>query len=83
MFFQHKDWPWPFDNAVQASVFCELLDQEDIPYKTVRHGEALWGFAEQVSEGWGHVEVPEEYQEKVEELFQAFLVSEAGDPDAS
>ena len=60
MFFDTADWAWPLDNAVQASLFGELLAQEGIPCKVVRHGEALWGYAEQVAEGWGHLEAPEE-----------------------
>ncbi len=75
MFFDTADWAWPLDNAVQASLFGELLAQEGIPCKVVRHGEALWGYAEQVAEGWGHLEAPEEFREKVDELYQAFLES--------
>jgi len=75
MFFNPTEWDWPLDNSVQASVLGELLTQEGIPYKMVRHGEALWGYAEQVSEGWGHLEVPQEYKTEVEELYRAFLES--------
>ena len=81
MFWKPTDWPWPLDNAVQASLLGELLAQEGIPCKVVRHGEALWGYAENVAEGWGHLETPEEFTERVEELYRAFLASEAGNPE--
>jgi len=75
MFFNPGDWAWPLENGVQASLLGELLAQEGIPYKIVRHGEALWGYAEQVSEGWGHLEAPDKFKETVEELYRAFLES--------
>lgn len=75
MFFNPGDWAWPLENAVQASILGELLAQEGIPCKVVRHGEALWGFAEQISEGWGHLEAPDGFKEEVEELYRAFLES--------
>jgi hypothetical protein len=71
MFLKPEDWAWPLDNSVQASLLSELLTQEGIPHKVIRHGEALWGYAEQVSEGWGHLEAPEEVSDKVDELYRA------------
>jgi len=76
MFFNLEEWEWPLDNAVQASVLEGLLRQEGIPSKVVRHGEALWGYAEQASEGWGHLEAPDEYKDEVNELYHDFLESE-------
>jgi hypothetical protein len=79
MFLDPLEWTWPLDNAIQASLLGELLTQEGIPYKIVRHGDALWGYAEQVGEGWGHLEVPDAFAEKTQDLYEAFLESFTGE----
>ncbi len=78
MFFEPTEWNWPLKNAIQASLLGELFDQEEIPHKIVQHGEALWGYAEQVSEGWGHLEVPQGFQTEAEALYRAFMESFSG-----
>ena len=75
--FKKKEWPCPFDNPVEASLFSSLLTEEDIPHTVVSHGDALWGYSEQVTGGWGHVETTAENQQGMETLYQEFLSSDS------
>lgn len=72
---------WPLENQIQAQALSGILAEEGIPHRIRRNGEALWGYAEQVQEGWGRLETEEEFYDQVEEIYQDFLESEAGDPD--
>ena len=77
-----KEFPWPLDNEVQALQFSGILAEEGVTHRLVRHGGALWGYAENLSEGWGHLEAPEEDKDRVDALYHDFLESEAGTPEA-
>ncbi len=64
------------DNMIQAQQLSLILAEEEIPHKIVRHGEALWGYADGVSSGWGHLETPPEYQDAATEIYKDYLESE-------
>gem|GEM_PF-2549276 len=66
---------WPLENQVQAQAFAGILKEEGISFRVRRHGEALWGYAEQAQEGWGHLEVDPSEWDRVDQLFQDFVVS--------
>jgi len=66
----------PLDNMIQAQQLSLILSEEEIPHKIVRHGEALWGYADGVSQTWGHLETPPDYRDAAAELYKAFLESE-------
>lgn len=85
---QLKEWlmprperSWPLENQIQAQTLSGILAEEGIPHRVRRHGEALWGYAEQVQEGWGRLETEEAYYEQVEQIYRDFLASEAGRPE--
>ena len=48
---------WPLENQIQAQALSGILTEEGIFHRIRRNGEALWGYAEQVQEGWGRLEV--------------------------
>lgn len=73
---------WPLDNAIQAQAFSGILAEEGIPHKVRRNGEAFLAYADQPQESWGRLETEEEFFDQVEQLYQDFLVSEAGDPES-
>jgi len=72
---------WPLENQIQAQTLSGILTEEGIPHRIRRNGEALWGYAEQVQDGWGRLETEEAYYDQVDQLFRDFLTSEAGDPE--
>ena len=63
------------DNMIQAQQLSLILAEEEIPHKIVRHGEALWGYADGVSTSWGHLETPPEFQDAATEIYRDFLDS--------
>lgn len=83
MFWKAKEWPWPLKNSAQAALFKQLLDNEGIPYRLIRHGDSLWGYATEVAEGWGHVEIDEVHREAFERLWNEFQDSDIVEDDGS
>lgn len=63
------------DNEFEADVFIAMLEEEGIPYTVLNHFSLAYSGLFQMTLGWGHIEVPEEYQEKATELFQDFKKS--------
>jgi len=63
------------DNMIQAQQLSLILAEEEIPHKIVRHGEALWGYADGVATSWGHLETAPEYEEAAKQLYKDFLES--------
>ncbi len=72
MFWKTKEWPWPLKNSAEAALIKELLESEGIPCRIIRHGDSLWGYATEVAEGWGHIEVEETHREDFERLWNEF-----------
>jgi len=72
---------WVLDNQIQAQALSLILQEEGIAHRVRRNGEALWGYAEQVQEGWGRLEADEADADRVDALYRDFLASEAGTPE--
>jgi hypothetical protein len=81
MFFKKKEWPWPLKNSAEASLFAQLLQEEKIPYRIIRHGDSLWAYAMELTDGWGHVEVDDSFKEQLEVLYKDFKASEPPQPE--
>ena len=60
------------DNEFEADIFGALLEEERIPYAVINHHSLAYDGLFQMSMGWGHIEIPEEYQEKAVEIFQSY-----------
>lgn len=63
------------ENKFEADVFQGMLQEERIPYIVISHYDLAYGGLFQMTTGWGHIEVPEEYEEKATELFQIYKKS--------
>lgn len=63
------------ENEFEADVFTAMLEEENIPYTVMNHFSLAYGSIFQMTSGWGHIEVPLEYQEKAEELFLSYKKS--------
>lgn len=57
------------DNQFEADVFAAILEEENIPHTVVNHYSLAYDGLFQMSMGWGHIDIPEEYQKKAAELF--------------
>ncbi|SCZ80016.1 DUF364 domain-containing protein [Acidaminobacter hydrogenoformans] len=63
------------NNPFEADRFAAILEEEGIPHTVVDHGSLVFDGLYQMTMGWGHVEVPEEYQVPAEALHQALMAS--------
>lgn len=61
------------DNAFEADLFVAMLEEEKIPYTVVDHSSLVFDGLFQMTMGWGHVEVPEEYGQAAESLHRIFV----------
>jgi len=57
------------DNEFEADVFAAILKEENIPHAVVNHHSLAYDGLFQMTAGWGHIEIPEEYQKQAAELF--------------
>jgi hypothetical protein len=58
------------DNEVQASLLKAALQEEDIPHVIVSYHDTAYDGLFQVQRGWGHVEAPPEYHERIREMME-------------
>lgn len=63
------------DNEFEADVFAALLDEEKIPHAVINHYDLAYDGLFQMTMGWGHIDIPEEYQEKAKTLYQNYKKS--------
>lgn len=63
------------DNEIEADVFTAILKEEKIPHIVVDHHSMAYDGLFQMTTGWGHIEVPDEYKNKAAELFQNYKKS--------
>lgn len=59
-------------NEFEADIFCNILEEEGIPYALVCNDSLVYDGLFKMTLGWGHVEIPEEHKEKALELFRRY-----------
>ena len=52
-------------NVVEAGLLGSLLTERGIPHVMVSYRDSAYDGIYQISKGWGHVEAPEEYRERI------------------
>ena len=70
-----KNFRIELDNEFEADGFSAMLADEAIPYTLVSHHSLAYDGLFQMTMGWGHIELPEEYREKAAELFKNYKES--------
>jgi hypothetical protein len=60
------------DNEFEADSFAAILEAEMIPHTVVSHYSLAYNGIFQMTLGWGHVEIPEAYQNKAALLYQNY-----------
>lgn len=60
------------DNEFEADVIAALFDEEKIPYTIVNHYSLAYDGLFQMTLGWGHLEIPVDYQERAVELIRKY-----------
>lgn len=64
------------DNLIEAAIFEEILKDNAIPYIIRSYDDLAYGNIYQLSKGWGEVEAPEEYGDKIRQLLTELRNSE-------
>ncbi|HKL09909.1 MAG TPA: DUF2007 domain-containing protein [Clostridia bacterium] len=62
-------------NEFEADVFCNILEEEGIPYTVLGNDSLVYDGLFKMTLGWGHVEVPEEHKDKALELLRKYKES--------
>jgi len=57
------------DNEIEAQRFGLILDEEDIPYQIVSYHDTVYDGLFQAQRGWGHLEAPSEYADRITALY--------------
>lgn len=63
------------DNESQADVIVSMFEQEGIPFTVVSHFNSAYDGLFQMSTGWGHLEIPEEFRARAEEVMNNYRES--------
>lgn len=63
------------ENEFEADVIAAMLDEENIPNQVISHASLAYDGLFQMTLGWGHLEVPEEFQEKTLKLIDDYKES--------
>lgn len=66
---------WSMDHAVEASLFAELLRQEEIPYSWIPATAAAFGTVEDSLQGHGWFETLPDFEQALDRLYQDFKAS--------
>jgi hypothetical protein len=56
------------DSEVQARLLDSRLEEEDIPHILRSYQEAAFDGVFALHKGWGHIEAPEQYKQRVLEI---------------
>lgn len=62
-------------DGFEADLFCTMLRTEGIPFVLLDHSSLVFDGLFQMTMGWGHVEVPEAFEEAAEVLYDTMRTS--------
>ena len=58
------------ENEMEAQRLDAILEEEDIPHVVRSYHDSVYDGIFQAQRGWGHLEAPDEYAEKIRELYE-------------
>jgi hypothetical protein len=58
------------ENEMEAQRLDAILQEENIPHVVRSYHDSVYDGIFQAQRGWGHLEAPEEYGEKIRELYE-------------
>jgi len=58
------------ENEMEAQRLDAILEEENIPHVVRSYHDSVYDGIFQAQRGWGHLEAPEEYSEKIRELYE-------------
>ena len=61
-----------FDNEIEARRLSEILTDKNIPHLLHTYHDSAYDGLWQSQSNWGHIEAPEEFSEKIKQIFNEF-----------
>ncbi len=58
------------ENEMEAQRLTGILEEEQIPHVVRSYHDSVYDGIFQAQRGWGHLEAPEEYSEKILSLYE-------------
>lgn len=58
------------ENQMEAQRLSSILKEEDIPHVVRSYHDSVYDGIFQAGLGWGHLEAPEEYAEKIQNIYE-------------
>lgn len=58
------------ENETEAGLMESILESEGIPHMVMSYHSSAYDGLFQLQQGWGHIEAPEEYKERILELYR-------------
>ena len=58
------------ENEMDAHRLDAILEEENIPHVVRSYHDSVYDGIFQAQRGWGHLEAPEEYAEKIREIYE-------------
>jgi hypothetical protein len=65
------------ENQFQAQELSHILESEEIPHYIHSYHDLAYDGLFQYSKGWGHVEAPPEFREKIIEILDSLKTDES------
>jgi len=59
-----------FENEMEAQRLSSMLEEENIPHVVRSYHDSVYDGIFQTVRGWGHLEAPENYREKILSLYE-------------
>jgi hypothetical protein len=69
------------ENEFQAQLLDSALTEHGIPHIICSHHDSAYDGIFQVAKGWGHVEAPEKYRDKIIALFKELAQPQSRNDD--
>jgi len=64
------------ENQIEAKLMEEILTDKDIPFIIRSYHDSAYDGLWQMQSGWGHIEAPPKYKEKILEVYKIVTKSE-------
>ncbi|MBN1339332.1 MAG: hypothetical protein JXA03_08415 [Bacteroidales bacterium] len=58
------------NNQFEAGMMTEVLNDHGIPHAIIQTTDSMFGGIERMESGWGYLEAPEEYREKIIQFYK-------------
>lgn len=70
------------DSEAQAQVLDALLDEQEIPHLIRTYRDSAYDGLFQAHQGWGHLEAPREYKERILHIMEELSQGNTEDGEA-